>query len=133
MVNIAEKARTNEWIPFLRYVIAGVTSVAFQFLLLVFFVEYVAMNATLSSVISFILSSLMNYLLLYYWVFLTGNDHSKVALRFLIISLLALAANGSLFWFLTEIVGCFYFLSQCVATATIALLCYLINKRFIFT
>lgn len=118
--------------PFIRFVLSGIVSFLSQFASLVFLVEWMHVNETLSSGIAFTVSCLVNYLLLYYWAFESKGKHHVLVTKFAIISIVSLVLNVAIFWILTVPLGIWYLISQCFTTGSIFIFNYFMKKNYIF-
>ncbi len=117
---------------FARYTVVGVVSTLVQFIVLMFFVEFLHLNSTFSSASGFSIGCLVHYLLLYYWTFKATGRHRDVVIRYIIVTLFTLMLNISVFWFLTEVMHLWYMFSQVFAVVAVALINYLSNRNYTF-
>lgn len=117
---------------FLSYISVGAICVAAHFCILVFFVEYLKLNPTLSSGIGFVLASSLNYLLQRKLTFRSDMDHYRAFTRYCMVTTLTMCLNILLFWTLTEAMGIYYLFAQAQVTIVIAILNFLINRHFTF-
>lgn len=122
----------QEWIGFAKYVAAGATSVVIQFGLLKFLVDICQFNETLSSTVAYIIASIALYLMMYYWAFQSNGSHAVAATRYCFTSTMMLGVNFLIFWVMTNPLGIWYMYSQAVASTTIALLNYVVNRFYTF-
>lgn len=116
-----------------RYLVSGGCSVIAQFGVLTLFVEQLQIDPTLSSATGFVAGCLVNYLMLYYWTFNSNGKHIIVAAKYTLVTTFTLLLNILIFWTLTEPLKIWYLYSQVVATGAVAMINFLINRRYTFT
>lgn len=101
-----------------KYIIVGGVCTVIDFALLFILTHFGGINYLLSSVISFMSSSILNYYICTFWIFKTR----VIANRYLeffyytIITVVGLGINALLLWSLTEFLGLHYMLSKLLAT-----------------
>lgn len=117
---------------FFKYLVSGACSTVVQFGTLATMVELFKFNPTIASGTGFVFACLVNYLMLYYWTFVSNGKHSIVALKYSCVTLLTLGINLSIFWFLTEKLHLWYLFSQVFATSSVFLINFSINYRYTF-
>lgn len=108
------------------------SSVVVQFGILIGLVEFGHLNETVSSGIAFLIGCIVNYLLLYYWVFSSKGSHITIIMRYTIVTLLTLALNLAVFWVLTEPLQMWYLFSQIIATIIAAIANLFLNRYYAF-
>lgn len=124
--------KKNEWIVFLKYVIAGATSVVLQFAFLYFFVDICHLFSPLASTLAYVITTICLYLMLYHWAFQSNGNHGIIAFRYAISSTLMLGLNFFIFWVMTEYFQIWYIHSQIVASSIVALVNYVVNRLYTF-
>src|SRR5260221_14298186 len=92
-----EVDRKNEWLVFMKYVVAGATSVVLQFAFLYFFVDICHIFSPVASTLAYIITTICLYLMLYHWVFISNGKHGVLAFRYTITSLIMLGLNFFIF------------------------------------
>ncbi len=128
---ISEKKQ--EWIIFAKYVTSGATSVVLQFSFLYLFVNLFVLNATFSSTLAYVLTTVILYLMLYHWAFKSDGRHHIIALRYAFSSTLMLGLNFFIFWVMNEPLQIWYMYSQVAASTIVALVNYLVNRLYTFS
>lgn len=118
---------------FVRYIISGFSSVMVQFGLLALLVEQLHFGPLISSGIAFVISCLVNYLMLYYWTFKARTNHVIATLKYSMVTLFGLLINLMIFSFLMDQLHLWYLISQTFATLFVSLITYIINRSFTFT
>lgn len=101
-----------------RYFVVGGCCTVFDIALLYMFVSILHINYLLSSVCSFSISAVVNYILCVTWVFderVVEKRHRELLYYFLL-SITGLAISTSLIWFFTAVAGLYYMLSKLIAT-----------------
>ena len=119
--------------PFVNYFVAGGLTTLLAFGLLALFVEFGRWDETLSFAVSYVIASIVQYLLLYYWAFQSTADHKQASIRFVITGLSMLGLKSVIFWLMVEILGIWYLLTQIIITAMSFIVAYIISKLYIFT
>ena len=123
----------QEWIVFAKYVVSGAASVALQFGFLYLFVNLFFLNATLASTLSYILTTIFLYLMLYHWAFKSDGKHDIIALRYAFTSTAMLGLNFFIFWLLNEPFQIWYIYSQVAASTIVSLVNYVVNRLYTFS
>jgi len=117
---------------FARYIVSGSLATLLHLGVLALLIELWSIHATLATTIGFVVGSILNYLLQYYWAFDNGGPHAKRFSRYCTVSVITMAINSGIFWSLNEGAGIPYLLSQIIVTGIIVLLNYEANRRFTF-
>lgn len=115
-----------------RYLVAGGTSAALHLVVLVLFVEFTNVDATLASAIGFCLAVCLNYTLQYHWTFGLSEPHSRILTKYIVITITMLGVNTVIFWILFVKIDVLYIIAQIIATGFVTVLNFTINKRFTF-
>ena len=118
---------------FLRYCVAGGVAAALHFLVLISLVEGFDIQPIKATTVGFCLAVVLNYYMQYYWTFSASGPHAAKILLFSLIAVIALAINTGIFWFCNIIADLPYLLSQIVATGTVVLVNFLLNRRYVFS
>jgi putative flippase GtrA len=117
---------------FFKYVISGGLAAAVHFLVLVALVEKVELDPTLASAIGFCMAIFVNYTMQYHWTFQSVGSHKTIFTRYVVVTFMMLGVNTVIFWGLYEKLGLMYLLAQAIATGTVMLLNFTINKNYTF-
>lgn len=124
-----------EWIyqhPVFRYLISGGTGALVIFSLLSLLVEVFATPPLVATTISFVIGSLVNYTLQYYWTFQAAGPHKVMLTRYSIVTLITMSLNTALFWAFTEKLGIHYLIAQGLSIGLIIVVNFIINKHYTF-
>ena len=87
----------------------------------------------MATTIGFVVGSLLNYTLQYYWAFAANTDHAQSLTRYTLVTATTAGLNALLFWLLTQGVGVHYLVSQAAVTAVIFLINFEVNRRYTFS
>jgi putative flippase GtrA len=117
---------------FVRYIVAGSVAAAAHFGVLWLLVEWFAVYPTLASALGFCVATGINYSLQYHWTFRVTGPHGVIFTRYLLVTIAMLGVNTALFWVLNEFGGIPYLLTQAVATGSVVILNFTINRRYTF-
>ncbi len=126
------KENREFWRDVYRFCVAGALSVATQYFVLISFVEFMGINATLSSATGFVSGCVINYLLLYFWAFSSNTRHHIAFLRYITVMSGSMGINVSVFWVLTVQEGSWYPVSQFFATCCSSCFSFVMNRYFTF-
>lgn len=110
----------------LKYVFSGIIASAAMFVSLIFFREVLNIWYLYSSTIAFIVGFTSSFILQKFWTFgsNSGSDDYKQFSLFLIVSLANLGLNALGMFFLVDIVGVWYLMSQVIVTTCLAVLSF---------
>lgn len=124
-----------DWIyrhPVFRYLISGGTGAVVIFCLLSLMVEIFDTPPLVATTISFIIGSLVNYTLQYYWTFEAAGPHKVMLSRYAAVTLVTMSLNTALFWAFTEQLGIQYLIAQALSIGLIIGVNFVINKHYTF-
>ena len=76
--------------------------------------------------------AVINYLLNYLYTFGSTTRHASVAPKFFVVAIAAVVVNWGAMQFLIKGVGIYYLVAQCMATVTVLVVTYLINRAWTF-
>lgn len=116
-----------------RYLVCGASATAVHYSILAALVELIGIDETVSTTIGYAVSGFVNYLLLYNWAFKSSVRHRKASIRFVVLAMVTLALNSTLFWALFELAGLWYMLAQAITTLLILTVTFSVNSRYTFT
>ena len=122
----------DKYQTFARYVLSGGTATAIHYSILVVLVEIAFLDETLSTAIGYSSSSIIHYLILYYWAFGSTAANAGAFIRFCGVAGSSLLLNTAIFWVFLEIIGLWYLLAQVITTCLVLAYTYTINSRFTF-
>lgn len=115
----------------ISFIMVGGTATLIQFLLLILFVDSLAINATLASACAFCLSAVVNYLLNYKLTFNSQQSHAVTLPKFCVTAALGLAFN-TLFFIIGQYLLDHYLLAQCFATGITLVINFALHKFWIY-
>ena len=124
-----------DWIyrhPVFRYLVSGGTGAVVIFILLSLMVEVFDFAPLVATTISFVIGSLVNYTLQYYWTFQAEGPHRVMLTRYALVTLVTMSLNTGLFWVFTEKLDMHYLLAQALSIGLIIGVNFAINKHFTF-
>jgi len=116
----------------LKYGLAGLAAVATHLLILHVLVRFLSVDPVLASALGFVGSLPVNFLMQQYVVFKQRGRSFIRVLKYLAVTLVTGLINVGLYWFVFDVVGVNYLLSQIFVTAVIAVLNFAGNMRFTF-
>ena len=117
---------------FLRYGFAGGTALLTHLAVMWVMVEALGMVKPWASAIGFLCATPVNYVLQYRFVFRSDNDPVASFLRYIGVTLAAMGLNVALFVMLLALLPAHYLLVQCVTTAIVFVVNFIVNKTFTF-
>ena len=102
-----------------KFGVVGVLATVLDFLFLYLFTDVFGIYYLLSAAVSFVLSTLFNYVASMRFVFsskFNKDEKSKEVLLFVILSVIGLLLNQFLMWLFVEKIALYYMLAKIVAT-----------------
>jgi putative flippase GtrA len=124
------KLRMLATVRVLRYGVIGTGAALLQLSLLIVFVEFLHLYSLLASTAALGISVVVNYGLQRHFTFRSKSRHVVAGPRFVLLTMVTLAANALLFGAMLAVVP--YLLAQIITTATIFPVNYYLNKTFTF-
>ena len=116
----------------IKFGIVGVIATLIDYIILFILTEYVGLYYLISSIISFSISLIFNYILSIIWVFNIKNKQTyKELLLFVILSIVGLIINQIILYFCTDILNCYYMISKMIATVIVMIYNFITRKKFI--
>ena len=106
---------------FIGFAGVGAIATGIQYLILILLTELVGLSPVYASAIGYAISSVLNYLMKYHFVFSSDKKHSSTAPKYAVISGIGLTLNTALMHLGTEILGLYYLLAQIIATGLVLL------------
>ena len=97
------------------------------------FTEYFHLYYFVSSILSFSISVIFNYVASVIWVFDVDKEKSKVRnfIIFIFLSVVGLAINQLIMWFGVEVLSYYYMLVKLVATVIVMVFNFVTRKMFL--
>lgn len=116
----------------LKFGIVGVIAFFIDYSLLYILTEFMSIHYMISSIISFTVSLIFNYIASIYWVFDVKQKQTfKEILVFVILSVIGLGINQLVMYLMTDVGNTYYMLSKLVATAIVMVWNFVTRKIFI--
>lgn len=118
----------------LRFLISGGSATAIDFFFLYAFTEWVGFYYLASSVLAFLISIVVSFILQKFWTFKNSSreDMHQQALTYISVAVLNLVINTSLVFIFVEYAGLHYLLGQFLSSGFIALESFFIYHFIIF-
>lgn len=119
-------------VKFIKFLAVGGLATAIQYGILILLVEtYLALPVVASS-IGYLVSSIANYLLNYYFTFSSSASHSLAIIKFVGVVLIGLLINSFLVFVMTEIISIYYIIAQIVATLAVLIWNFFAHKYWTY-
>ncbi len=116
----------------LKFGVVGVIAFFIDYSLLYLLTEFFHIHYMVSSIISFTVSLVFNYIASIYWVFDVKKKQTyKEIIVFTILSVIGLGINQLVMYLMTDIGKIYYMLSKLVATAIVMVWNFITRKIFI--
>lgn len=116
----------------LKFGVVGVIAFFIDYSLLYALTEFCHIHYMISSVISFTVSLIFNYIASIYWVFDVKQKQTiKEITVFTILSIIGLGINQLVMYLMTDIGNIYYMFSKLVATAIVMIWNFITRKIFI--
>ena len=115
----------------LKFGLVGGTAFVIDYVLLYFCTEFLHIHYLISSIISFTVSVIFNYILSIKWVFdVKKKQDVKDFVIFIILSVIGLGINSLIMYVMVEKFGVYYMLSKIVSTAVVMVYNFITRKIF---
>ena len=116
----------------LKFGLVGGTAFVIDYVLLYFCTEFLHIHYLISSIISFTVSVIFNYILSIKWIFdVKKKQDVKDFVIFIILSVIGLGINSLIMYVMVEKFGVYYMLSKIVSTAVVMVYNFITRKIFI--
>ncbi|MCI8588862.1 MAG: GtrA family protein [Bacilli bacterium] len=116
----------------LKFGVVGGGAFLIDYTILYVLTEFVGIHYLVSSIISFTISLIFNYILSIYWVFdVTKKQTTKEILVFIILSVIGLGINQIVMYVGSDILHIYYMLTKLVATFIVMVWNFVTRKIFI--
>ena len=124
----------NFTFTFIRYYISGGTAFLVHMGLLILQMEYspIKIDPTLATTAAFGFACVVNYIIQYHWTFKVTGSHKRFFSRYILVTLMTMCLNASIFWYLYEKMFVPYIISQIIATGFVFITNFIINYFFTF-
>ena len=115
----------------LKFGLVGGTAFVIDYVLLYFCTEFLHIHYLISSIISFTVSVIFNYILSIKWIFdVKKKQDVKDFVIFIILSVIGLGINSLIMYVMVEKFGVYYMLSKIVSTAVVMVYNFITRKIF---
>lgn len=133
MDNRSEKRNKSLIKQIIRFGFVGGGAFLIDYGVMVFLTEVFGVNYLISSMISFCVSVLFNYIMSIKWVFDVSGNRSQVQdlSVFMILSVIGLGMNQLIMWLAVEQLHIFYMISKIGATAVVMVYNFITRKVFL--
>lgn len=128
----AKGQQTHDAGKFARFVFVGVSSSLVFVGLTWLFVDGLHLHVTLGSTIAFVLTSLYNYTLHYYWTFTSNTPHGWVLVKYLIMLAGAAVVNALTMHFGVMFLPIHYLLIQVLSNLAVTLWSFCLSSLWVF-
>lgn len=115
---------------FLSFVFVGGSATLLQFVLLAGFVEWLMVGEVAASAAGYLLSSVYNYLLNYYFTFTGRQSHWQALPRFTVVVVIGVIVNTLVFTLMLYVMP--YLLAQLFAVGATLVVNFLLHKFWIY-
>ena len=116
----------------LKFGVVGGGAFLIDYSVLYLLTEFVGIHYLISSVISFIVSLIFNYILSIYWVFdVTKKQTSREVFVFVILSVIGLLINQVVMYVGSDLLHIYYMLTKLVSTFIVMVWNFVTRKIFI--
>lgn len=115
----------------LRFGIVGFTAFLIDYSLLYFLTEVCNIYYLISSVISFTISLIFNYIASIKWIFKARKQTFKDVIIFAVLSIIGLGINQIIMYVMVELMSIYYMITKIFATAVVMVYNFITRKIFI--
>lgn len=117
---------------FVGFAGTGAIATGIQYTILIVLTEWVGLAAVYASAIGYAISSVLNYLMKYHWVFASDKKHRSTAPRYFLISLTGLSLNTALMYLGTQVLDWHYLIAQILTTGLVLVWNFTANSVWTF-
>ena len=117
---------------FIGFAGTGAIATGIQYLILVSLTELSDVPPVYASAVGYSISSALNYLMKYHFVFASDKRHRSTAPKYAIISSIGLSLNTGLMYLFVEIFSLYYLLAQIITTGIVLLWNFFANSLWTF-
>lgn len=116
----------------LKFGVVGGLAFVIDYALLYLLTEFLNIHYLVSSIISFSVSVIFNYILSIKWVFdVNKNQDVKEFIIFIVLSIIGLGINSLIMYIMVDLMNVYYMASKIVATAVVMVYNFITRKIFI--
>lgn len=117
---------------FVKFTVVGAAGTAGHYATLLPLVEVAGVGPVAATCVGSVCGAFINYILNYRYTFASRQCHRQTAMRFLVVALVGGVLNLVFVWLGVEYAGYNYLIVQLVATGTVLLSNFLLNKHWTF-
>ena len=115
-----------------KFGIVGGIAFIIDYTLLYILTEYIGIHYLISSIISFTISVIFNYILSVKWVFnVKRKQGTREFIIFIILSLIGLLINSLIMYLMVDICNIYYMISKLISTFIVMVYNFITRKIFI--
>ena len=116
----------------LKFGVVGGLAFVIDYALLYLLTEFLNIHYLVSSIISFSVSVIFNYILRIKWVFdVNKKQDVKEFIIFIVLSIIGLGINSLIMYIMVDLMNVYYMASKIVATAVVMVYNFITRKIFI--
>ena len=116
----------------LKFGVVGVIATIIDFAVLYLLTDFIHINYLISSIISFTVSVIVNYILSIKWVFEVNHKQTKKDfIIFVVLSVIGLGINSLIMYLMVDKLHIYYMLTKVFATAVVMVYNFITRKIFI--
>lgn len=117
----------------LKFGVVGVIAFVIDYLVLFICTEFLGIYYLISSLISFSVSTVFNYIASVKWVFNVNQERRrrKNFVLFIVFSIVGLGLNQLIMWFAVDVLHIYYMLVKIGATAIVMVFNFVTRKMFL--
>lgn len=116
----------------LKFGVVGGLAFVIDYALLYLLTEFLNIHYLVSSIISFSVSVIFNYILSIKWVFdVNKRQDVKEFIVFIVLSIIGLGINSLIMYIMVDLMNVYYMASKIVATAVVMVYNFITRKIFI--
>lgn len=116
----------------LKFGVVGGLAFVIDYTLLYILTEFLEVHYLISSVISFTVSVIFNYIMSIKWVFDVNRKQGvKEFVVFVVLSIIGLGINSLIMYLMVDIMSIYYMISKLVSTAVVMVYNFITRKIFV--
>lgn len=115
-----------------RFGIVGATTAALYYALLYAGVEFIGLDAVLSSSVAYVVVIVANYLMHYCWTFAVSSPHTTALKRYLVMTGCGFFLNGLIMYVGVSVLRLNYLLIQAVSMGVVILWNFCLSSLWVF-
>lgn len=116
----------------LKFGVVGGLAFVIDYTLLYILTEFLGIHYLISSVISFTVSVIFNYIMSIKWVFDVNREQGvKEFVVFVVLSIIGLGINSLIMYLMVDIMSIYYMISKLVSTAVVMVYNFITRKIFV--